>query len=144
MNNFYLSPSNLTYHHYTSIVSRVLAFGWSCTYLWPKEAFKLDYFLNGKTLIRSIRALSRSDIFISYIPGTFSSCIELGMAYTLCEEVFLASRDPIHFTQTCLADAHLAALPKIKRVCCDIEDIPILLEQEYLYMIDFRRRQQHY
>jgi len=80
--------------------------------------------------------LSGTDIFIATVPGTCSTCIEIGMAYTLCEEVFLVARDPVYFTQTGLSDAYLASLPGIKRICCEIDEIPEMLKKEYLNLID--------
>lgn len=136
MTNFYVSPSSLSYKQYMSLISAGKSFGWTAPYVWPHEAFFTDAILKNCILKKAIRGISKADLFIARVPGTCSTCIEIGMAYTLCEEVFLASRDPVHFTQTGLSDAHLATLPSIRRVCCDIEEIPAMLEQEYLYLIN--------
>jgi len=136
MTTFYVSPSSLSYKQYTTLISAGRSFGWTAPYVWPHEAFFTDAILKNCILKKAIRGISKADLFIARVPGTCSTCIEIGMAYTLCEEVFLASRDPVHFTQTGLSDAHLATLPSIRRVCCDIEEIPAMLEQEYLYLIN--------
>ncbi len=141
MNHFYLSPSSLTFKQYNNILAKILAYGWTATFVWPRETFTIDCYLNTSVLKKAIRALSRTDLYIAHIPGTFSGNIELGMAYTLCEEVFIAAKDPVHFTQTGPADAYISTLPAIRRVCCAIEDIPAMLEQEYLYLIDIKKHQ---
>lgn len=140
MNTFYLSPSGFSYNQYCLIVSSVLAFGWSLSYAWPRYSFSIDYTLKSNTLKKVIRALSRTDIYIATIPGTCSSLLEIGLAYSLCEEVFLAARNLVHFTQTGLSDAYLAELPSIKKVCCEINDIPFELKKEYLYLLDTKQR----
>ncbi len=136
MTTFYVSPSSLSYKQYGTLISAGISFGWTAPFVWARESFHSDAYLKSCTLKNAIRAISKTDIFIARIPGTCSTCIEIGMAYTLCEEVFLASRDPVHYTQTGLADAHIAALPTIRRVCCDVDEIPYMLEQEYLYLIN--------
>jgi len=136
MTNFYVSPSSLSYKQYMNLITTGYSFGWTAPYVWARESFHTDAYLKSCILKKAIRGISKADIFIARVPGTCSTCMEIGMAYTLCEEVFLAARDPVHFTQTGLADAHLSSLPNIRRVCCDIDEIPAMLEQEYLYLIN--------
>ena len=140
MNTFYLSPTGFSYHQYSLLVSSILAFGWTLSYAWPRYSFSIDYNLKSNALKKIIRALSRTDIYIATLPGTCSGCIEIGLAYSLCEEVFLTARNHVHFTQTGLSDAYLAELPSIKKVCCEIEDIPFELKKYYLHLIDTRQQ----
>lgn len=135
MITFYLSPSNFTYYTYTDILRGVSDLGWNPSHIWPVDAFKLNTFLKSKALTRSVRAISRSDIFIAYIPGSNNAYFEVGLAYTLCEEIFLASKDPVHFTQTGLADSYISSLNGIKRTCCKADEIPSMLRQQYSYLV---------
>ncbi len=132
---FYISPSCLTYKQYKSLIAACTSFGWTLSWEWPHYAFHVDAFVNKTLISKALKGLARSEIFITYLPGTASTNIEIGTAYTLCEELFLVARDPVHFTQTGLADAHLSVLPGVKRICCNIKDIPKMLMQEYLYLI---------
>lgn len=136
MTTFYISPSSLSYKQYASIYSAAVSFGWSAPWSWSRESFRPDYVIEGHMLSKALLGISRSDIFIAVIPGTCSTLVEIGMAYTLCEKLFIVSKDPVHFTQTGLCDAHLSALPGLSRVCCGIEDIPEKLLKEYLYLVD--------
>ena len=135
MTSFYVSPSSLTYKQYATLISVGKSFGWIAPYVWARESFYPDAHLKSSVLKKAVRAISKSDIFVGRVPGTYSTCIEIGMAYTLCEEVLITARDPVHYTQTSLADAYVAALPNIRRVCCEIDEIPAVLEQEYLNLI---------
>lgn len=103
--------------------------------MWPVEAFKINTFLKSKALTQSVKAISRSDMFISYVPGSNNSVFEIGLAYALCEEIFLASKDPVHFTQTGLADSYISSLNGIKRTCCKPAEIPLMLRKEYGYLV---------
>lgn len=136
MTTFYVSPSSLSYRHYKTIVSVAAAFGWTPQWVWPRGAFHPDVYFKPGILTGALKGLAGADIFIALIPGTCSTSIEIGMAYTLCEELFLVARDPVHFTQTGLSDAHLSALPGIKRVCCELNEIPEMLKKEYMNLID--------
>lgn len=140
MTAFYISPSSLTYKQYATLISVGESFGWVAPYVWSRESFYPDAYLKSSVLKKAIRGISKSDIFIGRVPGTCSTYIEIGMAYTLCEEVLITARDPVHYTQTALADAYLAALPNIRRVCCDIDEIPAMLGQEYLHLIRPKNR----
>ncbi len=135
MISFYLSPSNFPYYTYTKIMNGVLHLGWKPSHVWSVDAFKINTFLKSKALTLSVRAISRSDIFIAYMPGSNNAYFEVGLAYTLCEEVFLASKDPVHFTQTGLADSYISSLSGIKRTCCKADEIPLMLRQQYSYLI---------
>ncbi len=136
MTTFYISPSSLSYRQYAIIHTAALSYGWTAPWTWARESFRPDVHFKEATLKRALRGLGRADIFIAVIPGTGSTCIEIGMAYTLCEAMFLVARDPVHFTQTGLSDAHLSALPGIKRICCELNEIPSMLKKEYLYLVE--------
>ncbi len=136
MTTFYVSPSSLSYRQYSGLVSAASSFGWKAQWVWARESFRPEASFKTDTLSKVLKAFLQTDIFIATVPGTCSTCIEIGIAYTLCEEVFLVARDPVYFTQTGLSDTHLAALPGIKRTCCEIEEIPQMLRKEYLHLID--------
>jgi hypothetical protein len=136
MTTFYISPSCLAYKQYKNLLEAGLSFGWTPSWEWPHTTFHTDAFIHKNLISKALNAISRSDIFIAIVPGTASTNIEIGTAYTLCQELFLVAKDPVHFTQTGLADAHLSVLPGVKRICCDIEEIPLMLRQEYLHLID--------
>lgn len=136
MTTFYISPSSLSFSKYAKIHAAASSFGWSASWNWRREAFYPDAIINQTTITRVMRALARTDVFIALVPGTCSTSIEIGMAYTLCESIFLAARAPVYFKQTGLSDAHMSALPNIKRVCCEFEDIPAMLKKEYSNLID--------
>jgi hypothetical protein len=135
MVNFYLSPSNFCFHQYRELLYGIMAFGWKPTHVWPVEAFKINTFLKSKALTQSVKAISRSDMFIAYVPGSSNAYFEVGLAYSLCEEIFLATKDPVHFTQTGLADSYIPSLTGIKRTCCKPAQIPLMLSKEYAYLI---------
>lgn len=135
MVNFYLSPSNFCFHQYMELLNGILALGWKPTHVWPVEAFKINTFLKSKALTQSVKAISRSDMFIAYVPGSNNAYFEVGLAYSFCEEIFLASKDPVHFTQTGLADSYIASLGGIKRTCCKPAQIPLMLRKEYTYLV---------
>jgi len=139
MTTFYVSPSSLTYKQYHSVIKVCLSFGWCPKYIWPRESFYPDSIIKQQILKKAVKGIGNADIFIAYVPGNCSTFLEIGLAYNLCEEVFLFARDQVYFTQTGLADAHIATLPDIKRVCCDIDEIPVMLEQEYSYLIDISK-----
>ena len=136
MTTFYVSPSSLSYKQYSTIVSAAAGFGWKARWIWSREIFRPDAQVKADALAKMLKSFVHTDIFIATLPCTCSTCIEIGIAYTLCEEVFLVARDPVHFTQTGYSDAHLAVLPGIKRVCCTVDEIPAMLSKEYLHLID--------
>ena len=125
----------MSYKQYRQLHVGILSFGWTTPWLWPQTAFQLETFISKKVLSKSLKAIGQSDIFIAVVPGTASTNIEIGAAFALCEEIFLVSKDPIHFTQTGLCDAHLSVLPGAKRVCCNIEEIPDFLRKEFLHLV---------
>ena len=136
MTTFYISPSCLSYKQYKELNVAATAFGWSTPWAWPGRCFQNDVFIDKDIIARALKGIARSDIFIAVIPGTASTNIEIGAAYFKCEELFLVSRTPVHFIQTGLCDVHLAMLPGIKRVCCEIAAIPAELRLEYLQLIN--------
>jgi len=136
MTTFYVSPSSLSYRQYQVIVSAAISYGWTPRWVWPRQSFRPDVLFKPEILTRALKGLSSADIFIALVPGTFSTSIEIGMAYTLCEELFLVARNQVYFTQTGLADAHLSSLPGIKRICCEIDEIPEMLKKEYLNLVN--------
>ncbi len=136
MTSFYLSSSSLNYKQYESLIVAGTSFGWKPQYIWGREAFKLDNVVKRNTLIKAIKGISKSDIYIACIPGSCSTCIEIGMAYTLCSDVFLVAKNPVHFVQTGLADAYMSSLPHVKRVCCEVNEIAAMLSQEFFYLIN--------
>ncbi len=136
MTTFYISPSSLSYKQYADIHLAAISFGWVAHWLWARESFRPDVLFKKNTHDKALRALARSDIFIACLPGTCSTYIEIGAAYTLCEEMFIVAKDPVHFTQTGLNDAHISCLQNIKRVCCDFQEITTVLKQEYLYLVE--------
>ncbi len=138
--SFYVSPSGLNYEQYNEITAKLLSYGWTLTYRWPREAFCFNNSLKKDALAAAIRALYRTDIYIANLPATGSGHIEIGLAFSLCGEMVLCARDVVHFTQTSHGDAYLALLPSVKTAICNTNQIPILLEKEYHYLID--RRQQ--
>ena len=141
MTSFYVSPSALTMRQYQYLVKYCVLFGWKPRFMWPKETFGHNYLVNQKVLKKAAKAIATSDIFIAFMPGTISTCFEVGIAYSRCEEVLLVAKDPIYFTQTGMADAHIATLPNIKRVCGDLAEIPTLLQEEYYHLINIEQLQ---
>lgn len=126
----------MSYPNYFKICNACNAFGWQSPWVWSRESFSPTYLVYPKTLMQSIRALARVDIYIACLPGTCSTLIEIGLAYKTCEEVFLCAKDPVYFQQTTgLGDAHLAALPGIRRAVCTPEQIPESLRIEYRSLI---------
>ncbi len=135
MTSFYLSPSALTMHQYQFLLQYCIKLGWKARYVWPGELFGRDIIIKQSILKKAAKAIAASDIFIATVPGTVSTCFEIGIAYSRCEEVILVARNPVYFTQTGMADAFIANLPNIKRVCGELEDIPTLLQEEYCHLI---------
>lgn len=135
MTSFYISPSSFNYKQYSGLIAVARGFGWNPTWAWPRNAFHLDAFVPDWLVLKALKAIGRSDIFIALVPGTSSTNIEIGTAFTLCEELFLVSRDPVHFTQTGLCDAYITVLPRARRICCEVEEIPFMLRQEYIHLI---------
>ena len=133
---FYISPSSLSFKQYTELVNNALSFGWSTSFVWPRSCFQCDAFIDKASIARAFTAIAGSDIFIAVVPGTASTNIEIGAAYMKCDGLFLVARDPVHFTQTGLCDSHLAMLPDINRVCCELEEIPSMLKLAYLHLVD--------
>ncbi len=142
MTSFYVSPSALRIKQYQYLVKYCVMFGWKARYIWPRETFGREIIINQKVLKCAATAIASSDIFIAFVPGTISTFIEIGIAYSRCEEVILVARDPVFFTQTGMADAHIANLPNIKRVCGDVADIPTLLQGEYDHLINYEQLQE--
>lgn len=136
MTNFYISPSSFSYREYNKLIIDISQLGWYPPWVWPRQCFCYDALISKKVIQRMLKALTLTDVFIACVPGTASTNIEIGAAYTLCEEVFLAAKDPVHFTQTGLSDAIVAVLPGVKRVCCEINEIPIMLQKEYPNLIN--------
>lgn len=135
MTTYYLSPINYSYFDYLKTIHEINSFGWKVSMLWPEGAFR-DNYLKEKALAKAVRAISRSDLYIAYYPGTISMAFEIGLAYKCCGEVFIAAKDPVHFTQSGLADAYLTSLKGINRACCTRQAIPAMLRQQYLYLVD--------
>ncbi len=135
MTNFYISPSSLSYREYNRLVIDVSQLGWYPPWVWPRQCFCCDVMISKKVILQVLKAITLTDIFIACVPGTASTNIEIGAAYAICEEVFLTSKDPVHFTQTGLSDAIIAVLPGIKRVCCETGEIPAMLQKEYPHLI---------
>jgi len=136
MTTFYISPSCLSYKQYKQLYEATCSFGWTSSWEWPHQSFHCDSFLSRPLFSKAFNGISQADIFIALVPGTPSTNIEIGAAYTLCEEVVLISKDPVYFTQTSLCDAHISIMPGIKRICCDVHEIPVMLKKEFLYLID--------
>ncbi len=136
MTKFYISPSHLIYPQYMGLIHACHDFGWQPTWVWPQEAFLLDAQIDQYQASGAFTGIAQADIFITVLPGTPSTNIEIGIAYPYCEDLFLVAKDPVHFTQSGLPDAHLSVLPSIKRVCCAIDEIPTMLKKEYLYLIE--------
>ena len=141
MISFYVAPSALTVQQYQFLVQYCINFGWKARYIWPRDVFGRDITINRNLLKKAANAIAASDLFIATVPGTISTCIELGIAYSRCEEVILVARDPVFFSQTGMADAHIANLPNIKRVCGELEDIPTLLQEEFCHLINTEQLQ---
>lgn len=140
MVTFFVSSSTLTYNQYRQLIKALTAFGWKTTWAWPQSYFQDGAYLDEQQLTRALAAIARSDIYIATLPASCSSCLEIGIAFTLCEEICLLSRDPVHFTQTGLDDAYISVLPKAKRLCSSYEEIPALLRREYSHLIKTDRR----
>jgi len=136
MTTFYLSPSCLSYKQYKQLHEATRLFGWTAPWEWPHHSFHHGAFLSKLIFSKAFNGISQSDIFIAVVPGTSSTNVEIGAAYTLCEEIVLVSKDPVYFTQTGLSDAHISIMPGIKRICCAIPEIPVMLKNEYRYLID--------
>jgi len=133
--NFYISPSAFSYREYNKLIIEISQLGWHPPWVWPRQCFCLDAILSKNIMHRVLKAMAQTDVFIACLPGTPSTNIEIGCAYTLCEEVFLTAKDPVHFTQTGLADAVVAILPGVRRVCCEPCEIPLMLQKEYPHLI---------
>ena len=141
MTSFYVAPSALTMQQYQYLVDHCLLFGWKARFTWPKEIFGHDYIVSKRLVEKAVKAIANSDIFIASLPGTLSTCIEIGIAYSRCEEVLLVAKSPVYFTQTGIADAHIANLPCTKRICGDLLVLPKLLQEEYSHLINFEQLQ---
>ncbi len=131
MTNIYVSPSCLTYRQYSAIIKAAFSYGWQPSWIWSRQIFHSDAFVSEEDALKAMASIAHADIFAAYLPGTATANLEIGAAYFLAQSVFLAAKDPIHFTQTGPCDAYLAVLPDIKRVCCGAEEIPEMLRQEY-------------
>ncbi len=126
----------MSYPNYLNICNACNSYGWHSPWVWSRESFRPDCLIYPKTLTQCIKALARVDLFIACVPGTCSTLVEIGLAYSSCEEIFLCARDPVYFQQTIgLGDAHLAALPGIKRAVCRPEEIPKALRSEYYHLV---------
>ncbi len=126
----------MSYINYANICNACNSFGWQAPWVWSRESFRPDYLVYPTTLMKSIKALARVDIYIAFLPGTCSTLVEIGLAYSSCEELFLCAKDPVYFRQTSgLGDAHLTALPGIRRAVCRPEEIPGVLRSEYRNLI---------
>ena len=141
MTSFYVSPSALTMKQYQYIVKYCVVFGWKARFIWPKDVFRHDAIIKQCILKKAAKAIAASDIFIAFMPGTISTCFEIGIAYSRCEEVLLIAKDPVYFTQTGMADAYIAHLPNIKRICGDLTEVPTLLQEEYDHLINYEQLQ---
>lgn len=139
MTSFYVSPSALTMKQYQYIVKYCIVFGWKAKFVWPKDIFRPDAVLKNKVLKKAAMAIAASDIFIGYVPGTLSTCFEIGLAYSKCAEVVLIAKDPVYYKQTGMADAYIASLPNIKRLSGDPAAIPTLLQVEYNHLICYEQ-----
>ena len=142
MTSFYVSPSALTMQQYQYIVKYCVVFGWKARFIWPKNIFRHDAIIKQSTLRKAANAIAASDIFIAFVPGTTSTCFEIGIAYSRCEEVLLIAKDPVYFTQTGMADAYIANLPNIKRICGELAEVPTLLQEEYDHLINYEQLQE--
>lgn len=131
MTTFYISPSSLSYAAYFKIHQAAEGFGWKAAWRWRRADFSPETLIENDALVKAVQALAKTDVFIALVPGTCSTNIEIGMAYSLCGTIFLACRDVVHFAQTGLSDAYISALPGITRVCCEPDEIPLMLKREY-------------
>lgn len=131
MTTFYISPSSLPYAVYLNIHQAAEALGWKAAWQWRRADFNPEAQIERDALVKAVQALAKTDVFIAVVPGTCSTNIEIGMAYSLCGTIFLAGRDAVHFTQTGLSDAYISTLPGITRVCCEPHEIPMMLKREY-------------
>lgn len=135
MTKIYVSPSCLTYRQYGTIIKAAYSYGWQPTWLWARQIFHADAFVSEEKALKALASIVHADIFLACLPGTTTTCVEIGAAYFMAQSVFLAAKDPVHFTQTGPCDAYLAVLPDIKRICCEAEDIPEKLKQEYYPLV---------
>jgi hypothetical protein len=133
---FYVSPSCLSFRQYTDIVDQISRFGWSPTWAWPHDSFHLDFVVKKNILLKVLYAISTADIFIAFVPGTPSTILETGIAYTLCEECILVAANDVFFSKTGAADAHFSVLPGFRRLCCTPEELPAALHNNYLYLVE--------
>ncbi len=136
MTKFYVSPSCLSFSQYSRLVDQISLLGWSPTWAWPHDSFHTDYLVGKTILLRALRAISAADIFIAFVPGTPSTILETGIAYTLCQEVVVVAANDVFFSNTGAADAHFAVLPGLKRLCCSIDGLPAALHTDYLYLVN--------
>jgi hypothetical protein len=102
MTAFYISPSCLAYKQYKNLLEACLSFGWSPSWKWPHATFHNDAYIHKSLISKALNAISRTDIFIAVVPGTASTNIEIGTAYTLCQEIFLVAKDPVHLPRPVL------------------------------------------
>jgi hypothetical protein len=129
---FYISPSCLSYRQYIKLIYEVSSFGWTAPWIWPRYCFQSDAYIDKQVITGAFTGIASSNIFIALVPGTASTNIEIGTAYIKCDHLFLVARDPVHFTQTGICDAHLGLLPGIHRVCCETGEILTMLRQAYV------------
>lgn len=134
MVKFYLSPSGLSLAQYENSVRKIEALGWKGIRPWTKTSFELDKVIKPEKISQVIKSIYNADMFIGVLPGNCSTLIELGLAFNLCEEVVLVAKSPVYFTQTGPCDAYLSALPHVKRLCCEVDEMDKALYKEYLYL----------
>jgi hypothetical protein len=126
----------MSYINYANICNACTSFGWLSSWVWSRDSFRPNYLIYPSTLKQNIKALTRTDLFIACVPGTCSTQVEIGLAYSACEELFLCAKDPVYFQQTSgLGDAHMAALPGMRRAVCRPEEIPEALYSEYYHLV---------
>ncbi len=134
MVKFYLSPSGLSLGQYEETIENIESIGWKAYRPWTKSAFEIDKVIKPEKIVEVMKTIFNTDLFIAVLPGNCSTFIEIGLAFNLCEEVILVARDPVHFTQTGPCDAYLSAMPRVKRLCCEVDELHKLLHKEYLYL----------
>lgn len=136
MTKFYVSPSCLSFRQYSALIDRLSCFGWAPSWAWPHASFHLDFLVEKNILLKALHGISTADLFIAFVPGTPSTILETGIAYTLCEEVILVAANDVFFSHTGTADSHHSVLPGLRRICCSPEELPAALHEDYLYLVE--------
>lgn len=132
---FYLSPGGFTCFEYSRACQDISDLGWELTWRWPPKTFDPDFKPTSTLTEKSVAAISQSELFIAMLPSNTNTQLEIGLAYVWCQEVALAARDAIYFTENNPACCHQSLLPGITRFVCSPQELSEHLRRHYLYLV---------